>query len=129
MGDGDEFNQERADRDLLAQLHDLEGNLGRARLAEPTRLGETGREARRVDRRAKARPEIGERADVVLVRVGNDNADEIVLGFLDEPEIRHDEIDAGQVLAGKGDAEIDHQPFARARGPIAVKRAIHADFA
>ena len=65
---------------LLAQLHDLEGNLGRARLAQPTRLGETGREARRVDRRAEARPEIGERADVVLVRVGDDNADEILLG-------------------------------------------------
>jgi hypothetical protein len=33
MGDGDEFNHERADRDLLAKRDDLHGNLGRARLA------------------------------------------------------------------------------------------------
>ena len=44
-------------------------------------------------------------------------------------EIRHDEIDARQVVAREGDAEIDHQPLAIARRPEAIERAIHADFA
>ena len=53
----------------------------------------------------------------------------ILLRPLDKAEIGHDEINAGQLLAGKGDAEVDHQPLARACGPIAVKGAIHADLA
>ena len=129
MGDGDEFNRERADRDLLAMRDDPHGNLGRARFAEPTGLGEPGGKARQIDRRSQARPEFGERADVILVRMGYDDADEILPRFLDEAQIGHDEIDPGQILARKGDAEIDHQPLARPRGPIAIKRAIHADLA
>ncbi len=66
---------------------------------------------------------------MVFVRMGDDDADEVLLRLLDEADVGHDEIDAGQVVAGEGDAEIDHQPFARLRRPIAVERAIHADFA
>ena len=69
-------------------------NLGRARFAEPTGLGEPGRKARQIDRRSQARPEFGERADVILVRMGDDDADEILPRFLDEAQIGHDEIDA-----------------------------------
>ena len=66
---------------------------------------------------------------MVLVRVGDDDSDQILLRLLDKAEIGHDEIDAGQVLACKGHAEIDHQPLARVCGPVAVKGAIHADLA
>ena len=88
MGDGDEFNRERADRDLLAMRYDLHRNLGRARFAEPTGLGEPRGEARHIDRRSQARPEFGERADVILVRMGDDDADEILPRFLDEARDR-----------------------------------------
>ena len=129
MGDRDELDDERADGDFIALGDDPQRNLGRARLAEPARLGESGRKARHIDGRAKVRPKFGERADVVLVRMGDDDADQILLRLLDETEVRHDEIDARQVLTGEGDAEIDHQPLARVFGAVAVQGAIHADLA
>src|SRR5208282_2247154 len=129
MGDREEFDVERTDRDPRARLDDLDRNLGRARLAEPPRLGKTRREGRRIDLCAEARPQLGERADMVLVRMGEDDSGEVLLHILDEADVGHDEIDAGQVVAGEGDPEIDHQPFARLRRAIAVERAIHANFA
>ena len=113
----------------VARLDDPERNFRRARLAEPPRFGEPGGEGRRVDLDAEARPQLGKRADMILVRMGDDDADEILLHLLDEADVRHDEIDAGQVVAGEGDAEVDHQPLARLRRAIAVERAIHSDFA
>ena len=61
MGDGDEFDVERADRDAARRDSTIfSGIFGRAWLAEPARLGESGREAsqRRPARRgsATARP-------------------------------------------------------------------------
>ena len=129
MGDGNELDVERTDRDPRAGPDDLDRDLGRAGLAEPARLGEPGRERRGVDLRAEARPQLRQRADVVFVGVGDDDADEVLLHLLDEADIRHDEVDAGQVVAGERDAEIDHQPLAPLRRPIAVERAIHPDFA
>ena len=92
-------------------------------------LGEPGGEARHIDRRAELRPKLGERADVVFVRVSDDDSNQILLRLLDKAEIRHDEIDAGQVVAGERHAKIDHQPLAGVCGPVAVKGAIHADLA
>ena len=129
MGDGNEFDVERADLEPRARLDDPDRNLRRARLAEPARFGEAGGEGRRIDLDAEARPQLGQRADMVLVRMGDDDADEILLHLLDEADVGHDEIDARQVVAGEGDAEVDHQPLARLRRAIAVERAIHSDFA
>ena len=84
MRDGDEFDHERADHDPLAELNDLQGDLGRARLAEPARLDQSGRKARHIDGRAQVRPKLDKGADVVLVRVGDDDADQILLRLLDE---------------------------------------------
>ena len=39
------------------------------------------------------------------------------------------QIDAGQLVAGEAEAEVDHQPLAAARRAEAVERAIHADLA
>ena len=107
----------------------LDRDLGRAGFAEPARLGEAGGEAGHVDVDAEARPEFGQRADMILMGVGDDEADEILLRLLDEGEVGHDEIDARQFVAGEGEAEIDHQPFAALGRPEAVERAVHADFA
>ena len=129
MGDGDEFDRERADHDPLAETDDIQRDLGRAWLAEPARLDEFRREARQVDGRVKVGPKLNEGPDVVLMRVGDDDPDQILLRLFDEVEIRHDEIDAGQVLAREADAKVDHQPPARIRRPVAVKGAIHANLA
>ena len=129
MGDGDELDAKRADGDALAVSDDPERNFGRAGLAEPAGLGESGREAGHIHGRAKVWPKLGERPDVVLVSVGDDDPNQILLRLLDEAEIGHDQIDAGQVLAGKRHPKVDHQPLTRVSGPVAVKRTIHADLA
>src|SRR5208282_5341248 len=79
MGDGDELDVERADVEPRSRRDDLDRNLRRAGFAETARLGEAGGETRRVDGNAEARPQIGERADMVFVGVGDDDADQVFL--------------------------------------------------
>ena len=83
------------------------------------------RERRRVDRAAEPVPEIGDRAEMVLMRVGQHEADQLVAALLDEGRVGHDDVDAGRRLVAEGDAEIDHQPAAG----MAVKVQVHADLA
>ena len=49
--------------------------------------------------------------------------------FDQEADVRHDEVDAGQVVAGEGDAEVDREPVLAALRAEAVERQIHADLA
>ena len=87
--------------DPLALLDDLKRDIA-ARRARPAVAPPQARpRSRRVDRRAQARPKIGQRADMILVGVGDDDADEILLRPFDEIDGGHDQIDAGQLLAGE----------------------------
>src|SRR5262245_1661006 len=62
--------------------------------------------------------------------MGEHEARQIGTLLLDEAQIRQNDVDARIVLAlWEGNAEIDHQPFARLRWPKAVKVAVHADLA
>ena len=99
-------------------------------LAEQPRLLELPRhevcgEGRGIERHAKIAREIGNRADMVLVRVGEHDADEVLHPFLDELEIGEDEVDPRILAPREGHAEIDHQPLALA----AVEIDVHADLA
>ena len=71
-----------------------------------------GGERRGVERHVEGIGEVRDRADVVLVRVRDDDADEVVGALLDEIEIGEDEVDAGIFPAREGHAKIDHQPLA-----------------
>ena len=73
---------------------------------------QVGGERRRIERHAEIGGEIGHRADMVLMRVGQDDAEQVVAPFLDEVEIGEDQVDAGIVGRREGHAEIDHQPLA-----------------
>src|SRR4029077_6261573 len=84
-----------------------------------------GGKRRGVDRRLEPRPEIGDGAQVVLMGVGQHDADQIVAPLLDESGVRHHHLDAGHRIVGEADAEIDHQPFAG----VAVQIEVHADLA
>ena len=99
-------------------------------LAEKPRLFELardqiGRERRGIERHAQFARKIRHGADVVLVRVGQDNAQKVPRALLDEVEIREHQIDAGIFTARKGHAEVNHQPFAFA----AVEIDVHANLA
>ena len=64
-------------------------------------------------------------ADVVLVRVREDEPGQVLVPFLDEGGIGHEHIDTGQTRIGVRHAEVDHQP---APG-VAVEIEVHADLA
>src|SRR5437868_10745669 len=66
---------------------------------------------------------------MVFVRVREHKPDEIAPLLYQEGDVRHDQVDAGQVLAGERHAEIDREPRALAAVAEAVEREIHPDLA
>ena len=67
---------------------------------------------------------------MVLVRMGEHDAEDI-LAFLDQvADVGQDQVDARQVLfARERHADIDHDPLPARRGAEPVDRQIHADLA
>jgi hypothetical protein len=109
-----------------------ERNLGDIDLAEDAGLAQLlaqqeGGEGRGVDGRLQPRPEPGHRADVVLMGVGQHDAENAVGIGLDELGIRQDDLDARRRLVAEGDAEIDHDPLTVERRAVAIEIEIHAD--
>ena len=86
---------------------------------------QTSSERRRIKRHAEFVGEIGDRADMVFMAMGEHDAEQIGAAFLDEGQIGQHEFDPGIARIGKGHAEIDHHPFAVA----AIEIDVHADFA
>ena len=84
-----------------------------------------GGERRREQRRLQLLGEIGQRADMILVAVGQDDPGEPLLLLLDELEVGQDQVDARIGRIGEGQAEVDHDPLAAA----AVEIDVHADLA
>ena len=84
-----------------------------------------GDEVGQSEKAAKVFGEIGQRSDMVLMAMRDHDAEQIVDPFLDERQIGQDDVDAGILRIGKGNAEIDHHPFALA----AIQVDVHADFA
>jgi hypothetical protein len=66
---------------------------------------------------------------MVFMRMGDDDAAQIVLFSLKIADIRQDEIGAGLFRPRKAHAHIHHQPLAIIRGTVTVHGQIHADFA
>ena len=129
MRHGDEFDLERPERETPAERHDIDGDDGSARLALALGLQQRRGERRRVDRQLEPRPQVEHRAEMILVRVGEHDAENI-FAYLDEiADVRQDQVDARQVIAGKRHAEIDDDPLPPAFVPEAVEREIHTDLA
>ena len=63
-----------------------------------------------------------QRAEMVFMRVREHDAEEVAALLDQKADVRQDQIDAGQVLAGEGDAEIDRDPLPAALGAEAVER-------
>ena len=58
---------------------------------------QAGRERRHPDRRLEPRPEIEQRAVVVLMRMGDDDAAQVGELLLDEADVGQDQVDARQL--------------------------------
>ena len=130
MRHGDQLDVEWADRAPVPERNDLERKaVDQSHLGE-LRLEHLGGKGRGVNRDAgELRPQIHHGAEMILMRVGEQEADDIVLLLLDEADIGEDHIDARLGLAAEGDSHIDDEPFARAIAPVAVEIQIHADLA
>ena len=63
------------------------------------------------DRAAQLPPQMGHRAEMVLVGVGDHEADEVLPALGDERRVGHHDLDFGVLGAPKADAAIDGQPF------------------
>ena len=127
MGERDQLQAERPELDRPAQRHD-----GDLRLVQQSGLAQLlaqdeGGEGGGVDRRLEPRPQPGHRADMILVGMGQHDAQQAVSVFLHEGRIRQDHLDARRGLITEGDAQIHHDPLAVVRGPEAVEVEVHAD--
>ena len=130
MRQAEQLDVEGADVEPGIERHDVDGDLQRVAVLGELGFQHAGGERRGVDRRLEARPQLDDGADVVFVRVRDDDAGEVGAVLLDEAHVGEDDVDAGVVLAfGEGDAAIDHQPAARILRPEAVEIGVHADLA
>ena len=120
--DGQELQVERADLELAAGLHDVNPDLvdqpGFPQLA----LEDGGGERRRIDRAAHLPPQVGDCADVVLVRMGDDQGQQVVPPLGDETGVGHHDLDLGVLVAPETDAAVDRQPLPA--GAVEIK--VHA---
>ena len=84
-----------------------------------------GDEGAGVDRAAELRPEMRHRADMVLMRVGDDQADQPVAPLRQPARVRHHHLDFRLVRPAEADAAIHRQQLAVA--PVDVE--VHPDLA
>ena len=67
---------------------------------------------------------------MVFMGMGQDEADQVLAFLFQEADVRHDGIDAGQMLLiAKGHAEVDREPGPLMTVAEAIDRQVHADLA
>ncbi len=130
MRDGNEFDVERADIHASTGWYHGDRNFRRIALGLAFGLEQRGAELRRIDRASQLRPEIDDGAEMVLMGMRQHEAHQVLPLFLKESDVRHDQIDAGQMLlVTEGDAEVDRKPGALLALAEAIDRQVHADLA
>ena len=67
---------------------------------------------------------------MILMGVGQHQADQVLALLFEEADVGHDQVDAGQMLlVAKGHAEIDRQPRSLMAVAETIDRQVHADLA
>ncbi len=129
MRDRNGLDVERAEREPRHLRNAPDGNPRGAGFGQAPRLQQVGGEGRHVDRAAEAGPEIRQPAEMILMGMRDDDAEEVLLLRLDESRIGIEQVDPRQVIAREGHAAIDHDPLPPFRRAEPVQRHVHADFA
>ncbi len=129
VGQRNQLDIEGADLDAAGKRHLDDRNLvdkpGLGELAHQHRAGEAGR----IDGAAQSRPEVMDGAEMIFVRVGEQQADDVIATRLEIARIGRHDRHTGRVAGCEGDPEIDHQPSAAVRRSVAVEVEVHADLA
>jgi hypothetical protein len=66
---------------------------------------------------------------MVLMGVGDDDAEQVGALFDDVAQVGQDDVDAGRLGTGEGQAAIDQNPFPPPFRAEPVERGVHADLA
>ncbi len=107
VGDADELDLERPNREHVARRHrDLAVRRVDAVLLE-LGLDQRERQRRAVERTVDERQDVGDRADVILVAVGQDQRLDLPAPRLEVRQVRHDEVDPEQVGLREHRAGVD----------------------
>ena len=124
VGERLEGDLEWIEVDAPVARDDVELDLAREPLFLELAGDQASGEWRGVKRNPQIGGEIGDRADVILMPVGQHDPDQILAALLDEFEFGQDQVDPGIIAVGKGQAKVDHQPFAL--GTVEID--VHANF-
>jgi hypothetical protein len=111
MRDPHQAAVERPDHEPLARRNHVQDGALHAcvlELAAQHRGGEPGA----VDGTAQSFPEVGQRAEMILVSMGQHQAGQALAALGDEARIRQHDLNPWQGLVGKAEPEVDHQPLA-----------------
>ena len=120
--DAKELDAETSDGDAVARLHDVQLLLHVVRRVLELRFDERHREGGAVHRSLHIRQHVRNRADVILVTVGQYERGDPVL--LELPQIRDDQIDAEEFRLREHDAGVDKHRRLAARD----EQHVHAEF-
>ncbi len=77
-------------------------------------------ERRAVDGNIQARPEVGQRTVVILMRMRDDDRLEVLALGSEKADVGQHQIDARKIRTREGDAAIDHDPLAVICRAVAV---------
>ena len=125
VGQRFEGDLERIEVDAPIALDDVDLDLADQPLFLKFAGDQRGGERRGVERHFQIGGEIGNRTDMIFMSMGQDDPDQLLAPLLDELQFGQDQVDAGIVGVGKGQAEVDHQPFALG----AIEVDVHANLA
>src|SRR6516162_4364335 len=130
MSDIDEIDGKGTDRQVSAGRHDLDRNFRRTWLGSSPRLEQCRGKRGGMDRHFQPRPQVDQRAHMVLVAMGKHQREDVSALFDEIADVGQDEIDAREMLLrGEGHAAIDDDPLPPAIVAEAVDREVHPDLA
>ena len=125
MGERDVTEAERAEIEAGFIRDDMQLDLLGEAFFLQLQADKAGREGRGIERHAQISGKIRDGADMILMPVRQDDAQQVVAPLLDEAEIGQHQFDAGIGRVAESHAEVDHDPLALA----AVEIDVHADLA
>ena len=108
-------------------VHHLDHGLGLAMFRQLA-LGDVRGEGAAVDRRADLLPQHPDGADVVFVRVGDEDAHHVLPARAQPGDVGHDQVHAGRrIHVREGHAEVHDDQLLLTRGAVAIDIGVHPD--
>ncbi len=107
--DVEELDPERAQLDRAVRVDGIQLTVGQQPRFFQLDLRQPARQCRRVHRHVQVLQQVGQRADVVFMPVGQHDRQDPVCPFRQVLDVRIHEIDARHVALGEHEARIDHE--------------------